>query len=157
ESCPAELVQRHHQLSSKPSLFNEYGPTEGTVWSSVYHCHSQQIKGQVSIGQPIANTQIYLLDSHLQPVPVGVIGEVYISGDGLARGYLNQATLTSEKFIPNPFSDRPGMRLYKTGDLARYLSDRNIEFLGRLDQQVKIRGYRIELGEIEAVLDQHPE
>ena len=157
ESCPAELVQRHHQLPSKPSLFNEYGPTEGTVWSSVYHCRSQQTKGQVSIGQPIANTQIYLLNSHLQPVPNGVIGEVYISGDGLARGYLNQAALTSEKFIPNPFSDRPGMRLYKTGDLARYLSDRNIEFLGRLDQQVKIRGYRIELGEIEAVLDQHPE
>lgn len=157
ESCPAELVQRHHQLPSKPSLFNEYGPTEGTVWSSVYHCRSQQTKGQVSIGQPIANTQIYLLNSHLQPVPIGVIGEVYISGDGLARGYLNQAALTSEKFIPNPFSDRPGMRLYKTGDLARYLSDRNIEFLGRLDQQVKIRGYRIELGEIEAVLDQHPE
>ncbi|MEH2448299.1 MAG: amino acid adenylation domain-containing protein [Nostoc sp.] len=157
ESCPVELVQRHHQLLSKPSLFNEYGPTEGTVWSSVYHCRSGQIKGQVSIGQPIANTQIYLLNSHLQPVPVGVIGEVYIGGDGLARGYLNQAALTSEKFIPNPFSDRPGMRLYKTGDLARYLSDRNIEFLGRLDQQVKIRGYRIELGEIEAVLDQHPE
>ncbi|MEH1900550.1 MAG: amino acid adenylation domain-containing protein [Nostoc sp.] len=157
ESCPAELVQRHHQLPSKPSLFNEYGPTEGTVWSSVYHCGSQQTKGQVSIGQPIANTQIYLLNSHLQPVPVGVIGEVYIGGDGLARGYLNQAALTSEKFIPNPFSDRPGMRLYKTGDLARYLSDRNIEFLGRLDQQVKIRGYRIELGEIEAVLDQHPQ
>lgn len=157
ESCPAELVQRHHQLPSKPSLFNEYGPTEGTVWTSVYHCRSQQTKGQVSIGQPIANTQIYLLNSHLQPVPIGVIGEVYISGDGLARGYLNQAALTSEKFIPNPFSDRPGMRLYKTGDLARYLSDRNIEFLGRLDQQVKIRGYRIELGEIEAVLDQHPE
>ncbi|MHC5732190.1 MAG: AMP-binding protein, partial [Nostoc sp.] len=81
ESCPVELVQRHHQLPSKPSLFNEYGPTEGTVWSSVYHCRSQQIKGQVSIGQPIANTQIYLLDSHLQPVPVGVIGEVYIGGD----------------------------------------------------------------------------
>lgn len=157
ESCPAEIVERHHQLPSKPSLFNEYGPTEGTVWSSVYHCQSQQIKGQVSIGQPIANTQIYLLNSHLQPVGVGVIGEVYISGDGLARGYLNQAALTSEKFIPNPFSDRPGMRLYKTGDLARYLSDGNIEFLGRLDQQVKIRGYRIELGEIEAVLDQHPE
>ncbi|MEH2082701.1 MAG: amino acid adenylation domain-containing protein [Nostoc sp.] len=157
ESCPAELVEHHYQLPSKPSFFNEYGPTEGTVWSSVYHCCSQQLKGQVSIGQPIANTQIYLLNSHLQPVPVGVIGEVYISGDGLARGYLNQAVLTSEKFIPNPFSDRPGMRLYKTGDLARYLSDGNIEFLGRLDQQVKIRGYRIELGEIEAVLSQHPE
>ncbi|MEH2238964.1 non-ribosomal peptide synthetase [Nostoc sp.] len=157
ESCPIELVERHHQLQSKPSLFNEYGPTEGTVWSSVYPCGSQQTRAQVSIGKPIANMQIYLLDSHLQPVPISVIGEVYISGDGLARGYLNQAALTSEKFIPNPFSDRPGIRLYKTGDLACYLSDGNIEFLGRLDQQVKIRGYRIELGEIEAVLGQHPE
>ncbi|MBW4630833.1 MAG: amino acid adenylation domain-containing protein [Iphinoe sp. HA4291-MV1] len=158
ELCPTELVQRHHQLQSEISLFNEYGPTEGTVWSSVYHCYSQQTRAQVSIGRPISNTQIYILDSHLRPVPIGAIGEVYISGDGLARGYLNQPALTSEKFIPNPFSDhRPGMRLYKTGDLACYLSDGNIEFLGRLDHQVKIRGYRIELGEISAVLSQHPQ
>lgn len=157
ESCPVELVQSHQQLQSKTALFNEYGPTEGTVWSSVYNCHSQETKAQVSIGQPIANTQIYILDSHLQPVPVSIIGEVYISGDGLARGYLKQPASTSEKFIPNPFSDRPGMRLYKTGDLACYLSDGNIEFFGRVDHQVKIRGYRIELGEIEALLSQHPQ
>ena len=157
EHCPTELVQRHYQLKSETSLFNEYGPTEGTVWSSVYLCHSQQTRKQVSIGSPITNTQIYILNSHLHPVPIGVIGEVYISSDGLARGYLNQPVLTSEKFIPNPFSDRPGMCLYKTGDLACYLSDGNIEFLGRLDHQVKIRGYRIELGEIEALLSQHPQ
>jgi len=156
EPCPTELVQRHYQLHSETPLFNEYGPTEGTVWSSVYYSHSQQTRKQVSIGCPITNTQIYILDSHLRPVPIGVSGEVYISGDGLARGYLNQPALTSEKFIPNPFGDRPGIRLYKTGDLACYLSDGNIEFLGRLDHQVKIRGHRIELGEIEAAISQHP-
>jgi amino acid adenylation domain-containing protein len=156
EPCLTELVQCHYQLQPQTSLFNEYGPTEGTVWSSVYHCHSQQTRKQVSIGKPIANTQIYILDSHLHPVPIGVRGEIHISGDGLARGYMNQPALTSEKFIPNPFSDEPGTRLYKTGDLACYLSDGNIEFLGRIDHQVKIRGYRIELGEIEAAITHHP-
>lgn len=156
ESCPTKLVQRHYQLLSETSLFNEYGPTEGTVWSSVYHCHSQQTRTQVSIGCPIPNTQIYILDSHLRPVPIGVIGEIYISGDGLARGYLNQPALTSEKFIPNPFENSKFNRLYKTGDLGRYLPDGNIELLTRIDNQVKIRGFRIELGEIEAVLSQHP-
>src|SRR5205807_6357287 len=102
------------------------------------------------------NTQVYILDKHLQPMPIGVPGEVCISGDGLARGYLNRPELTTEKFILNPFSDRSGARLYKTGDLARYLPDGNLEFLGRLDHQVKIRGYRIELGEIESVLAQIP-
>src|SRR6266699_3381445 len=110
----------------------------------------------VTIGRPIANTQIYLLDPQLQAVPVGVPGELYIGGDGLARGYLNRRESTSERFIPHPFSNEPGARLYKTGDLARYRVDGSIEHLGRLDFQVKLRGYRIELGEIEAVLSQHP-
>ena len=149
------MVENHSQLQSETSLFNEYGPTEATVWSSVYHC--SETRTQISIGCPITNTQIYILDSHLHPVPVGISGEIYISGEGLARGYLNQPAMTSEKFIPHPFSQKSGMRLYKTGDLARYLSDGNIEFLGRIDNQVKIRGFRIELGEIEALLNQHPE
>ncbi|MGI8503150.1 MAG: non-ribosomal peptide synthetase, partial [Hassallia sp.] len=156
EACTKQLVELHLQQLPETSLFNEYGPTEATIWSSVYHCTSK-LTTAVPIGRPIANTQIYLLDSHLQPVPVSVAGEVYISGEGLARGYLNRPDLTTERFIPNPFSNQPGSRLYKTGDLARYLPDGNIEFKGRIDQQVKIRGYRIELGEVEAVLSQHPQ
>jgi len=157
ESCPKELVERHRKLLPQISLFNEYGPTEGTVWSSVYNCHSHAPKNSIPIGRAIANTQIYLLDSHLQLVPIGVPGELHIGGLGLARGYLNRPELTAEKFIPNPFSNEPKARLYKTGDLARYLADGNLEFLGRIDYQVKIRGFRIELGEIEALLDQHPD
>ncbi|QIR40544.1 amino acid adenylation domain-containing protein [Tolypothrix sp. PCC 7910] len=156
EACPLELVENHTQFQSETSLFNEYGPTEASVWSSVYHCHSVETKTQISIGRPIANTQIYILDSHLHPVPIGVTGEIYISGEGLARGYLHQPAITSENFIPHPFNQIPGMRLYKTGDLGRYLNDGNIEFLGRIDNQVKIRGFRIELGEIETLLNQHP-
>src|ERR687886_738282 len=139
---------------------NTYGPTETTVIVSVYepgtNLLTQGVTFELPIGRPIANTQIYLLDNQLQPVPIGVPGEVYIGGAGLARGYLNRPDLTVEKFIPNPFGNAAGGRLYKTGDLARYLSDGNIEYLGRLDDQVKIRGFRIELGEIEAVLSQHP-
>ncbi|MDZ8034016.1 amino acid adenylation domain-containing protein [Nostoc sp. DedSLP04] len=156
ESCSKELVKQHRELLPEVSLFNEYGPTEATVWSSVYDCQNHDLNNPVSIGRPIANTQIYLLNSHLQPVPIGVLGEIYIGGLGVAKGYLNRPELTAQKFIPNPFSDEPNARLYKTGDLGRYLADGNIEFLGRLDRQVKIRGYRIELPEIEAVLNQHP-
>jgi amino acid adenylation domain-containing protein len=156
ESCSGEIVERHRQLLPHASLFNEYGPTEGTVWSSVYNCQNYNLNIAVPIGRPIANTQIYLLNSHLQPVPIGVAGELYLGGLGIARGYLNHPELTAQKFIAHPFSDAPGARLYKTGDLARYLPDGNIEFLGRIDFQVKVRGYRIELTEIEAVLQQHP-
>ena len=151
EACSADLVAR---WAEECLFFNLYGPTETTIWATVAQCMSSH--RQPPIGRPIANTQIYILDDHLQPVPVGIPGELYIGGVGLARGYLNRFELTAEKFIPNPFSDDPGARLYKTGDLVRYLSDGNIEFLGRMDHQVKIRGFRIELGEIEAVLSQHP-
>jgi amino acid adenylation domain-containing protein len=151
EACSTGLVG---QWSKGRRFFNAYGPTESTVCGTVYECPNGSHK--LPIGRPIINTQVYILDPHLQPVPVGVPGELYIGGAGLARGYLNRPELTREKFICNPFSDEPGARLYKTGDLARYLPDGNIEFLGRLDHQVKIRGFRIELGEIEAVLGQHP-
>jgi amino acid adenylation domain-containing protein len=138
-------------------LINGYGPTESTTFTCCYPVISaEKIAASVPIGRPIANTEVYVLDGHFNPVPIGVSGHLYIGGDGLARGYLNNGALTAEKFIPNPFSDQPGARLYHTGDLARYLTDGNIEFLGRKDYQVKIRGFRIELGEIEALLGQHP-
>lgn len=142
------------------SLWNMYGPTETTIWSAVYKVESKD--APIAIGRAIANTQIYLLDQNLhhqtepvKPVPIDVPGELYIGGMGVARGYLNRPDLTHERFIRDPFSGKPGTRLYKTGDLARYLSDGNIEFIGRIDNQVKIRGFRIELGEIEEVLRQH--
>jgi len=138
-------------------LINEYGPTETVVGCMNYETPVDRQKlGSVPIGFPIDNMQTYLLDTLLQPMPIGVAGEMYIGGVGVARGYLNRPDLTAEKFIPDPFSQEPGARLYKSGDLARYLADGNIEFLGRIDHQVKIRGFRIELGEIEAVLGQHP-
>ncbi|MGZ8498342.1 MAG: amino acid adenylation domain-containing protein [Candidatus Binatia bacterium] len=143
-----QLVQRC------ASLWNMYGPTETTIYSAVQRVAANV--SRVTLGQPIANTQIYLLDKLLNPVPIGVSGEMHIGGDGLARGYLGRPELSREKFLPDPFNANPASRVYKTGDLARYLPDGNIEFLGRMDHQVKIRGYRIELGEIEAVLGQHP-
>jgi amino acid adenylation domain-containing protein len=139
------------------SLWNMYGPTETTVWSTLFQVTSAQ--GPISIGRPIDNTQIYLVDSHLNPVPVGVVGELLIGGDGLARGYLNRPELTAEKFIPDTFGSAASgreARVYRTGDLARYLPDGNLECLGRVDNQVKVRGFRIELGEIETALAKHP-
>lgn len=140
-------------LQRSTSVWNVYGPTETTIWSTL----SQIKTGQsVTIGRPIGNTAVFVLDKMLQPVPIGVAGELHIGGDGLARGYLKRPELTAERFIVHPLSHDPKARLYKTGDLVRYLPDGNIEFLGRIDHQVKIRGFRIELGEIETVLRQHP-
>ena len=136
-------------------IINGYGPTENTTFTCCYLVEkSRENKNSVPIGKPIVNTKVYILDKHLQPVPIGVVGEIYIGGDGLARGYLNRPELTEEKFIANPFGTG---RLYQTGDLAHYLPDGNIEYVGRLDNQVKLRGFRIELGEIEASLMTHPE
>ena len=157
EAVDPRWVQKILKNGPPLRLLHVYGPTEGTTFSSFYWVQEVPEEATaIPIGCPITNTQIYLLDGQLQPVPIGVTGELYIGGDGLARGYLNRPELTSLAFIPNPFSQKPRTRLYKTGDLARYRSDGNIEFLGRSDDQVKIRGFRIELGEIEAVLSQHP-
>lgn len=153
EVCSPELAE---QWATGRRFFNAYGPTETTVCATIYEGKMKDSSERLPIGTPIANMQVYLLDQHLQPVPVGVAGELYIGGAGVSRGYLHRPDLTEERFIPHPFNDRPGERLYKTGDLARYLSDGNIEFLGRIDHQVKIRGFRIELGEIESVLAAYP-
>ena len=151
EALPFELQQRFFERLGA-ELHNLYGPTEAAVDVTYWPCRPNSERSIVPIGQPIANTQIYILDGNLQPVPIGVSGELHIGGIGLARGYLNRPDLTAEKFIPDPFSNSPGARLYKTGDLARFLADGTIEYLGRIDHQVKLRGFRIELGEIEAVL-----
>ena len=156
EILPVELV-KDFRKKLDAQLNNIYGPTEATIDTTFFKCEEKFYQSTIPIGRPISNAQIYILDSHLQPLPVGVPGELYIGGDGLARGYLNRPELTSEKFIQNPFSNSFADRLYKTGDLARYDCDGNIEFLGRIDNQVKIRGFRIELGEIEAVLNSHPQ
>ena len=152
EALSAKLAQALAARSR--ALWNLYGPTETTIWSSL-----SQVDGtsRVTLGMPIANTQFYVLDGQLQPAPIGVAGELYIAGDGLARGYLQRPELTAEKFVANPFSTIPGARMYRTGDLVRYRGAGELEYLGRLDQQVKVRGFRIELGEIEAVLGSHPE
>jgi len=179
------IEQIQSNLAEDCILLNHYGPTETTVGVLTYPLGQSPVERRATttpIGRPLANTQAYLLDEHLQPVPVGVLGEVYLGGENVARGYLNRPELTAERFIPNPFvgmqeqaqGARPkaqrlttlsleslslepfAPRLYKTGDIARYLPDGNIEFLGRRDRQVKIRGYRVELGEIEALLSRHP-
>ena len=154
EACSKEIVQRW----APGRLFvNGYGPTEATVSATLNPIENETLLPQnISIGRPIDNVQVYILDEQLNPLPIGVPGELHIASVGLARGYLGRADLTAEKFIPNPFSAEPGARMYKSGDLARWLSESNLEFLGRIDFQVKIRGFRIELGEIEAALKSHP-
>ncbi|MEO0489099.1 MAG: amino acid adenylation domain-containing protein, partial [Cyanobacteria bacterium J06659_2] len=169
EACSWQLIEKIQSYKPSCRIFNHYGPTETTVGVLTYPINAETLNARapqqdtVPIGRPIANSQIYLLDTEQQPVPIGVPGELYIGGAGVARGYLNRPELTAEKFIPNPFilhSSTPSRlsspTLYKTGDLARYHPDGTLEFLGRIDHQVKIRGYRIELGEIEIALQQHP-
>jgi len=153
ENLLAESIAFWQENAPDTMLINEYGPTETVVGCCIYQAKDKQ-SGAVPIGHAIANTQLYILDRYLHPVPVGIAGELYIGGAGVARGYLHRPDLTAERFIPNPFL--AGERLYKTGDLARYRADGIIEYLGRIDHQVKIRGFRIELAEIEAVLSQHP-
>ncbi len=155
EPCRKELVDLHRVRLPQAELFNEYGPTETTVWSTVYRCDAE-CRERVPIGRPISNTRLYVLDERLEPVPIGVTGELYIGGAGITRGYRNQGALTAERFVPDPFGTEPGERLYKTGDRVRYLGNGDLEFLGRIDHQVKIRGYRIEPGEIEAALMRQP-
>ena len=152
EALSTDLAER--LIERTKALWNMYGPTETTIWSTVERI---ELGAQpITIGRPIANTEVYILDRHRQPVPIGVSGEIYIGGDGLARGYHRRSDLTSDRFVKHPFSADPDARLYRTGDVARYREDGKILHLGRIDHQVKIRGFRIELGEIETVLGRHP-
>jgi amino acid adenylation domain-containing protein len=152
EAMPPELARE--MIPRCSTLWNLYGPTETTIWSTVSRVRS--VENRIAIGRPIANTQVYIVDDQLRQIPAGATGELLIGGEGLARGYLNQPELTAERFIPNPFNPDLTSRLYKTGDLCRFRHDGAIEYLGRTDNQVKIRGYRIELGDIEAALETHP-
>jgi amino acid adenylation domain-containing protein len=152
EACPTPLVKQHYSILPDTTLYNEYGPTEGTVWCSVYRIPPEVGSSTVPIGRPIQNMQLFILDAYLEPVPVGAAGTLYIAGLGVVSGYLNRPELTAERFIEHHWETLGTVRLYRTGDLAKWLPDGNIEFLGRADHQVKIRGHRIELGEIEAAL-----
>nr|WP_080410263.1 non-ribosomal peptide synthetase [Burkholderia ubonensis] len=152
DALPQAMVQR---WGRGRRLINAYGPTEATVWASQYDCRHDDPR-KPPIGRPIANAKLYVLDEHRQPVPIGVAGELYVGGVGVARGYLNRAELTAERFLHDPFSGRDDAKMYRTGDLARWLPDGNIEYLGRCDFQVKVRGFRIELGEIESRLARYP-
>ncbi|XVN15498.1 AMP-binding protein [Pseudomonas corrugata] len=155
EALPGHLVRRFKAQLPQTALHNLYGPTEAAVDVTAWDCSGAETPDSTPIGKPIANTRIYLLDAHQQPVPMGVAGEIYIGGVQVARGYLHRPELTAERFLDDPFSERPNARMYRTGDLGRYLADGNIDYLGRNDDQVKIRGFRIELGEIEAKLARH--
>ncbi|MCF5419035.1 non-ribosomal peptide synthetase, partial [Pseudomonas syringae] len=152
EALPHALLLQGQAHFPKSELHNLYGPTEAAIDVTAWHYVAEQDIGIVPIGRPIANTQIYLLDAHGQPVPIGVSGEIHIGGIGVARGYLNRPELTAERFLEDPFSAQPTARMYRSGDLGRWLADGNIEYLGRNDDQVKLRGYLIELGEIESQL-----
>ncbi len=158
EALHAEMVATWRRNAPQTRIVNEYGPTEATVGCCVYEVKADDPRtGEVLIGRPIANTQIYILDAAMKVAPVGVKGELYVGGAGLARGYHGRGALTAERFVPDPYSREAGMRLYRTGDLARYREDGEIEYLGRIDNQVKVRGFRIELGEIESALNEHPD
>ncbi|HVN81722.1 MAG TPA: amino acid adenylation domain-containing protein, partial [Terriglobia bacterium] len=158
EALSVRHIARALKVLPSTRIINGYGPTENTTFTCCYPIPREFNPHSISvpIGRPISNTRTFVLDSHLRPLPIGVTGELYTSGEGLAQGYLNQPLMTAEKFIPDPFSGKPGARMYRTGDMARYLPDGNLEFRGRRDEQVKIRGFRIELGEIEATLSEHP-
>ncbi|MFO0958314.1 MAG: amino acid adenylation domain-containing protein [Isosphaeraceae bacterium] len=157
EACSRALVRRHRDRLPQAALYNEYGPTEASVWSTFARCDDAPDDGlPVPIGRPIPNARAYVLDRHRQPVPIGVAGELYVGGEGVAPGYRNRPELTAERFLPDPFAHDPAARMYRTGDLARWRPDGQLEFLGRCDDQVKIRGYRIEPGEVEELLARHP-
>ncbi|MER5741594.1 amino acid adenylation domain-containing protein, partial [Streptomyces sp. NPDC002262] len=151
EACPADLVAEHRAVLPDCALVNEYGPSEATVWATGHFC-ADDGPGSVPIGTPIAGTTVFVLDGSLRPVAAGGVGELYVGGAGVARGYAGRGGLTAERFVPDPFSGVPGARLYRTGDLVRFGAGGVLEFCGRVDEQVKVRGFRVELGEIEAVL-----
>lgn len=157
EELPRSLAQIALKHLPETRLSNLYGPTEASIDVSEWECRSEDVGSRVPIGGPISNIKLYALDALLRPVPIGVVGEIYIGGVGVARGYLNRPTLTAERFVADPVEDAPGSRLYRTGDLGRWRPDGVLEYLGRNDQQVKIRGFRIELGEVESQLTQYPQ
>ncbi len=156
EALSVDLARRCLQTLPEVELHNHYGPAETAIDVAAWRCQLEDYATTIPIGKPIHNVRIYILDAYQQVVPIGTVGELYIGGIGIGRGYWRQETLTARRFIPDPFSQEPEARLYRTGDRARYRSDGNIEYMGRLDRQVKLRGYRIELEEIETILNQHP-